>query len=518
MSSAFVNADEARRLEALAGLSDCNQFLPERIAFEERALGPDFEKTTEVWHAEADLRGLNPNLPRLAAAAEALAATLRDRLRGGARPTREELLWYEGMVRYLLFYRYEGDFYALIEEGEAGGRTTRKIPAYKRHARDVAHFLDLPGIEFPFPVDAAHLFAWGFQIRRAWRHTFRQIYGGSMAAARLRAAVWQSIFTHDAQRYRRSLYARMGDIPTLIVGESGTGKELVARAIGLSRYIPFDAQGQCFGADYVGLFAPVNLSALSTGVIESELFGHRKGAFTGAVTDHAGWFETCPALGSVFLDEIGELSPEVQVKLLRVLQSRTFQRVGETEARRYEGKIIAATNRDLAQDLDRGDFRRDFYYRISGDVVHTPTLRAQLEAGPGELRNMAMILARRIVGEEEADALADDVIRFAERALGPHYAWPGNIRELEQCVRSVMIRGTYRPLGSASPGSDNLARAIDAGELSADELLRRYCTVVYAKTGTYEETARRLGLDRRTVKARLDRELLEKLTGPTTRD
>ena len=177
----------------------------------------------------------------------------------------------------------------------------------------------------------------------------------------------------------------MGDVTTLVIGPSGTGKELVARSIGLARYIPFDPAGGCFAESFAESFHAVNLSALSPTLIESELFGHRKGSFTGAVVDRQGWFEVCPPLGTVFLDEIGELDPTIQVKLLRVLQSRGFQRMGETSDREFHGKIIAATNRDLAAAMRGGQFREDFYYRLCADVIHTPSLREQLAEAPDDL-------------------------------------------------------------------------------------------------------------------------------------
>ena len=123
------------------------------------------------------------------------------------------------------------------------------------------------------------------------------------------------------RRYLRSLYSRMSDIATLISGPSGTGKELVARAIGLSRYIPFDEKKASFTDDFHGSFHAVNISALSPSLIESELFGHVKGAFTGATSDRAGWLEQCKPLGTVFMDEIGELDPSIQAKMLRVVQA-----------------------------------------------------------------------------------------------------------------------------------------------------------------------------------------------------
>src|SRR5262249_2038936 len=357
----------------------------------------------------------------------------------------------------------------------------------------------------------SHLFACFFQLRRAFHHIIESIIGSSMAAARLRAAVWQSIFTHDMRRYRRTLYDCLGDFTTLIRGPSGTGKELVARAIGLARYIPFDTKSQTFTEDFVGSFYAINLSALPSTLIESELFGHRRGAFTGALQDRRGWLEMCPAFGTVFLDEIGDLDAAIQVKLLRVLQARTFQALGDNTERRFHGKLVAATNRDLVKAMQDGHFRQDFYYRLCSDMIVTPSLQEQLQESPEGLRELLIFIARRVVGEE-AEALAEEVESWVGQNLGRDYDWPGNIRELEQCVRNVLVRKEYHPpqLRPASPHQE-FSRALTDGPLTADELLRHYCTQVYAQTGSYEETARRLQLDRRTVKSKIDEALLGRL-------
>jgi DNA-binding NtrC family response regulator len=166
------------------------------------------------------------------------------------------------------------------------------------------------------------------------------------------------------------------------------------------------------GARAAAAFFAVNLSALSPTLIESELFGHQRGAFTGAAQDRAGWLETCGRHGAVFLDEIGELDAAIQVKLLRVMQSRLFQRIGETTPRRFEGKVIAATNRDLAQEITAGRFREDLYYRICADLIATPTLREQLADAPEDLRNLLRIVAGRVAGAAEADRLANEVAQW----------------------------------------------------------------------------------------------------------
>ena len=358
----FVSDREREILEAVARMATSNPFAPDRIEQERRALGADFVPYADVWHMDDRIEGLDPNLSKLSRVAETLAEELRARLASGVRTTPQERGLYEGFVRYLLFYRYSSELTKLIEEREKGRSATRKLAFYPRYAADFAHFLQIPGVEFPPETDAAGVLAWGFQIRRAFYHTFTRIYGSSLPIAALRGSVWQAIFTHDIDRYRRSLTRRMADIPVLVLGASGTGKELVARAIGMSRFIPLEIDERTnearFAADYALGYQAVNLAALSASLVESELFGHRRGAFTGAVDDHAGWLEGCGRHGTIFLDEIGDLDPAIQVKLLRVLQSRTFQRIGETEERRFEGKIVAATKRRSGARHRRGSLPR----------------------------------------------------------------------------------------------------------------------------------------------------------------
>ena len=504
-----MTGSERAFAQAVSKLAYCNPFLPERIECEREALGPDFVAGGAVWHSRPDQAPENPNVAKINQRLEALAERLREKLlrRERARPGDLEL--YEDLVLYLLYNRYEDDFYRLILDRTSA---TKRVGFSTRFLHDVERYLGLPVTAFPMRQEPAHLFAAFFQIRRAFHLIFRNIIGGSMPAARLRAAVWQSIFTRDLRRYRRALYDRMHDLTTLITGPTGTGKELVAQAIGLARYITFDPDKQTFAQDFAESFYALNPSALSPTLIESELFGHRRGAFTGAVQDRIGWLEVCPPLGTVFLDEIAEVDVSIQVKLLRVLQTRTFQRLGDTRERRFHGKIIAATNRDLSAEMRAGRFREDLYYRLCSDLIETPPLEEHLRDSPQELRNLLLFISQRIAGASEAVALAEEAERWIEQHLGRNYRWPGNVLELEQCVRNVMIRGEYRPQRRATGGVRNgVTDAFLSGSLTADELLRRYCTIVYARTGSYQETARRLALDRRTVKDKIDWKLLEEL-------
>lgn len=508
---------ELRFAEALSDLSHANPFSPERIDAERRALGEAFIDDG-LWHRRAGDSPARPNIERLIERSSAVVEAVRERRLAGARPTEKEVGLYEDLVGYTLFYRASDDMRRTIEgdqeESTAPRRGEARFACYGPFRDDFARLLDFPEHRGPAGPDAAHVFATCYQLRRAFHHIFVGFIGASAPAVRLRAAVWESIFTHDSRRYRRTLFSRMGDMTTLITGPSGSGKELVARSIGLSRYLPFDAGARRFQVDVPGSYLALNLSALSPTLIESELFGHCRGAFTGAVSDRIGWLEQCPAHGTVFLDEIGELDESIQVKLLRVLENRTFQRLGETEPRHFHGKIIAATNRDIDRAMRDGRFREDLYYRLCSDMIETPGLHERIVDRPEEIADLVAFIAERFVGTAEGPALSAETLRWIDRELGDGYAWPGNVRELEQCVRNVLVRGSYRPPRSRELDAlESLEAKIRAGVLTAEELLGSYCTLVYSHAGTYEETGRRLGLDRRTVKAKIDSALLDQLQG-----
>ena len=499
---ALLTGPQRAMLRAASRLGYCNPFLPERIDAERAVLGSDFVEGEPVWSYRDPRQGPRENVWRVYRKLEPLLEGMRARLRDGAAGSEADLVLYEDAVLQFLYTRYYRGFY------DAGFGAAANDPGkwrfYAQFRADWRRFLEIDGVAFPTGHDPRHTFACFRQIQRAFEHVFRDIIGGSMPAARLRAAIWQSIFTHDMRRYRRTLYARMGEFATLVTGPSGTGKELVARAIAESRYAPFDEQRLAFANDGAASFFPINISALSPTLVESELFGHRRGSFTGAIADRQGWLETCPELGSVFLDELGDLDPAIQVKLLRVIETRTFHPVGGTGGRQFRGKLITATNRDLPDLMRRGQFREDLYYRLCSDQVVTPSLADQLADSPAVLRDLVAYMSRRVAGDE-GDELAAEVMAWIESNLDAAYRWPGNYRELEQCVKNVLIRRNYRPSTASAPEdpAGRLADDVRAASLTADELLSRYVALVHSRAGTYEETARRLALDRRTVKAKL---------------
>jgi transcriptional regulator with GAF, ATPase, and Fis domain len=410
-----------------------------------------------------------------------------------------------GVALYVLYYRYEQAFYLEITADEA----SPKIDFYDAFCADFTELLEHVGPP-SWGRTPARLFAIFFQSRRAFHFVYHQILGTSRAAADLRSSVWESVFTHDPLRYLDHLQGRMHEASTLILGASGTGKELVASAIGLSRFIGFDVTRRRFRTDFREQFYPLHLAAMSKTLIESELFGHKRGAFTGAVEDRVGHLEGKWPSDTLFLDEIGELDGEVQVKLLRVLQSRKFHRLGDTQPREFGGKVIAATNRNLSEEMAAGRFRGDLYYRLCADIIRTPPLREQLGGSLDELRHLVTFIVRRALGAADPE-LIDSIVCGIDGSVGASYAWPGNMRELEQCVRNLLIHDRYTPPDAPTPrrGLHALFSEMQEGRADMNSVMSAYSTWVYAQKGSFEKAAQALGVDRRTVSKHVDRELLD---------
>ena len=265
----------------------------------------------------------------------------------------------------------------------------------------------------------------------------------------------------------------------LILGESGTGKELVARAI----HDRSPRAGQAF--------VPIHCGALPREVLESELFGHEKGAFTGAVGTKPGLIELADG-GTLFLDEIGEMEPDSQVKLLRVLETRAFFRVGSTRQRTVDMRLVAATNRDLAEALKTNQFRQDLYYRINTITLTLPPLR--------ERREDIALLARHFLEQNAAYGLKR-LSATALRALEA-YDWPGNVRELEHAIqRAVILTGgeEIQPADlQAELQGGEPARAPGSGSL--EDVERQHIIATLRQVGGHRaKAAALLGIDPKTL-------------------
>jgi len=279
------------------------------------------------------------------------------------------------------------------------------------------------------------------------------------------------------------------NVTVLLQGESGTGKELIARAI------HFESEKRKNKP-----FIPVNCSALPESLLESELFGHEKGSFTGASGRRIGKFEQADG-GTIFLDEIGEMSPSTQVKILRVLQEREFERVGGNELIHVNVRIISATNKNLEEAIKKGEFREDLYYRLSVFPIVIPPLRERKE----DISLLAQYFIEKYATREEKDVreLSPDALELLMA-----YHWPGNVRELENAVERAVILAScdqilpkdlpanVRAIGEkkmAEPGSGQLNNWIEKLE---EEALRK---ALLESEGNISLTARKLGIGRATI-------------------
>lgn len=256
------------------------------------------------------------------------------------------------------------------------------------------------------------------------------------------------------------------DINVLILGESGTGKELVARAI-------YQHSRRCNRS-----FLAINCGAIAESLLESELFGHERGAFTGADRKRVGKFEQCDG-GTLFLDEVGDMPLATQVKLLRVLQDGTFERVGGNETLRVNVRIIAATNQNLEKQIEAGRFRRDLFYRLKGVTIHLPPLRERLD-DLAELVHYFLFRLNRQLGTS-VQSVSLEALDLLHR-----FSWPGNIRELQSVLRESLIAAagsvllpSFLPPELQSPGSV-IPDEVAIPAVNADD---------WSKLGTFIESA-----------------------------
>ena len=305
--------------------------------------------------------------------------------------------------------------------------------------------------------------------------------------------VGESVAMNDIYSMIKKIATNSSNV--LITGESGTGKEVVARSIHFT------------GARAGKPFVPINCTAMPEGLLESELFGHVRGAFTGAHTNKKGLFEAAEG-GTLFLDEIGDMPLSLQAKLLRVLQDREIRPVGGTQSVRVDVRIIAATHQDMQQTIEEGRFRQDLFYRLNVIPIRIPPLRERPEDIP--------VLAQAFLHKHSKD----DRIRFSDGALRRMMrgSWPGNARELENCIERALALSTGEEIAESdilipSDGpevdgtiEDLLLRLALEQRLTVRELTDAYIeAALEAAGGRKSEAARLLGVNRRTLYRREER-------------
>jgi Nif-specific regulatory protein len=269
------------------------------------------------------------------------------------------------------------------------------------------------------------------------------------------------------------------DATVLVRGESGTGKELVVNAIHEN------------SSRALGPLLKVNCAAIPESLLESELFGHEKGAFTGAISMKRGRFELAQG-GTIFLDEVGELAPGLQAKLLRVLQQREFERVGGTQAHPLDIRVIAATNRDLDEEVRQGKFREDLFHRLNVVNLDSPPLRDRKEDIPLLAQHFLRRSAERC--KRHVEGLSEEVKEMVEQ-----YSWPGNVRELENAMERAVVLGVSdwvlpedlpESLLDSAPKDTKAKYHQSVGQAKHDAIIDAY---VQGK-GDYKAAARLLGL------------------------
>jgi two-component system response regulator HydG len=277
------------------------------------------------------------------------------------------------------------------------------------------------------------------------------------------------------------LRAASSPFPVLIEGESGAGKELVARAV------------HAASVRRARRFCALNCAAIADDLVEAELFGHTRGAFTGAVAERLGLFEESQG-GTLFLDEVAELSARVQAKLLRTLQEGEVRRLGESSTRKVDARIVAATNRPLAAEVSAGRFRNDLRYRLDVLRITIPPLRERLEDIPPLVRHMWSVLAERTGSRA--------VLSPSALSLLGAYDWPGNVRELQNVLASIMVAGPPRGVigPQALPSHVTRATAMTARATLAEarrDFEARYVRAALARAGgRVMVAARELGVSR----------------------
>jgi len=306
---------------------------------------------------------------------------------------------------------------------------------------------------------------------------------------------WQLVGNSETMQKVKHLVERVALTPAtvLIQGESGTGKELVANAI------------HTLSPRVEGPFIRVNCAALTETLLESELFGHEKGAFTGAHTRKTGRFELADG-GTLFLDEIGELSFNVQAKLLRVLQERTFERVGGEKTIKVDVRIIAATNRDLLKEAQEGRFREDLYYRLSVFPISIPPLRERQE----DIPYLAEHFLKKLKNYGQSKTLGPGVLNQLMA-----YSWPGNVRELENVIERMVIISSGTVIGADGLSVFNTPSTkekcpgpfvLPAEGVSLEEIEKSFLQQAMEQTGgNQSQAAKRLGLSRHAFLYRLEK-------------
>jgi sigma-54 specific flagellar transcriptional regulator A len=372
------------------------------------------------------------------------------------------------------YLRYADALDGFIDE-QAGSASAAEVP----FAGELLRLLQRRGCT----ADASlHVLAIFYQMRRARRFVGEGIIGSAPSVLELKRRLWNNLFTSDITAYERTLWQRMNEFPTLLLGEPGSGRSTAAAALARSGYVAYDPQRNIFVRPFASCLVSLHAGRLGNDELRLQLFGPE-----GALA------RSGPG-GTVWLDGVDALDDAAQAQLLHTLDRGPG-------ATRFEGRLVAGLSASPETLRDSGRLRDDLYYRLAADAIPLPPLRQRFEERIAERRDLLGSIVHQLTGRP-SPSLADQVDQALDRQPGRHYPWPGNMLELEQAARRIILHGAYDG-DRASIATDQLTRLVEsirAGTLAADDLLAAYCQVLHKRHGTYEAVADITQLDRRTAK------------------
>jgi hypothetical protein len=464
------SAEERDAAEALADLAYANPFGQHR-ELTHRALGDE---------------ATQPGTPNDALEVRAAALLERVVVDRDEAPNTSVVL---GLIRHRLGARLRELFDSLSQACAAGTLTRRRVSSFRLFDEEVRRIAVAALDDEPSP---AHMFAVMFQEHRAEKMIAEAVPGGSDAAVALRRAAWESVFTRDRRRYEQTLFARMAALPVLVVGPAGSCQDAIAAAIAGAALVPFDADTLRFEAEAATQAVDARWAHDS---VTRALFGTTSGL------SHA---------GCVVLRRVEELALATQAQLAAALQTGSFVPDDASEPVALAARVIASAQGDIERAVASGQVRRDLWDALAVDVIETTPLRERLQGEASDLAELVRQALAPLLDDAMLDHTTTDVIAWLEHNRSD-YAWPGDLAELVRTARAALVREPAPTASPAHTATERLAAAFAHAELDMDRMLEAYCTLAYAAAGSYQDAARRLGVDRRTVKARVDQALLSEL-------
>lgn len=466
-----------------------------------KLLGPEFNPISD----QRRIEDLTENRERLCDKIERHLGDIDKLVHGANKPLRpDDYRLYEPAVFCIQFHRNREAFQGLI--GKSKKALKKRGPFHSDIWGDsLEDQLNPGGIKHQPSFKTEHLIALFYQLHRAESFIISNIPGRTASAGALRTRIWQSIFTRNLERYFIAIHATTRSAPTLITGPTGSRKDRIAETIALSQYIPFDASSSRFEARYNSAYTKIDLAAIHGDLFDHTVFGYRRNSASTARSA----LDFASRWGSLFLDHLHQAPLSIQARLTHLIHSGHFHFLDGGEAQPFSGKLIAASKDGIKQTVIDGSFSEDLFLAISADRIGSLPLLQAISENTDELAFYVEIIAGELTEDVATrQQISDESIRWIRRHVSPAYMWPGNYRELEQCVRNIMIHGDFTlnttlehtGQSAATDPFPPFVHSMLSGQLPYDELLHHYFKIVVEREGGYAQAARAIGVDQRTVK------------------